>query len=125
MELIKKIWDKPIKTVAEPNHRNLQLIYTPQLDKGMKDFTFLISTLYPLNGQTDFHTHPVDEMILILSGRGEAIIEEEHYELEPGMVIYAPAGVQHQCKNYAAESMKMACYYISSLPDEVIENLKG
>ncbi|CEO87738.1 MAG: cupin domain-containing protein [Dysgonamonadaceae bacterium] len=123
MDYFKKIQETASKTVAEPNKRNLQVVYTPQNDEGVQDFTLLISTLYPLNGQTDFHTHPVDEMIIIDSGKGELIIEDQHYSLEPGMVLYAPAGVRHQCKNYAAESMKMYCFYIPALPDEGVENM--
>ncbi|MBS3969411.1 MAG: cupin domain-containing protein [Clostridia bacterium] len=124
MDFVKKVFEIACKTVPEPDKRNLQLVYTPQQDEEMENFTFLMSTLYPLTGQTDFHIHPVDEMILIITGKGEAIIEDKHYDLEPGSVIYAKAGVQHQCKNYSAESMKMACFYIPALPDELIKKIK-
>ncbi|MGI6065752.1 MAG: cupin domain-containing protein [Bacillota bacterium] len=123
MESFKKIWEVATKTVPEPNKRNLQVVYTPQLDEGVQNFTYLVSTLYPLNGQTDFHTHPVDEMIIIQSGHGELVIEDKTYVLEPGMVLYAPAGVRHQCKNYAAETMRMHCVYMPALPDESVKKI--
>ena len=123
MKNIKTLWECLGKTVPAPYTRNLQIVYTPQMDPGMKDFTFLISTLYPVDGQTDYHIHPVDEMILILSGRGEAIMGEEKTTIEPGSVIYAPTGVRHQCKNYSDESMRMACFYIPALPDDAVNKI--
>lgn len=43
--------------------------------------------------------HPWDQVILLISGRVEAIIgepgHEEHYEMGPGWLIYIPANVPH------------------------------
>lgn len=122
MKHVKKVWEAPGKTMTEPYTRNIQVIYTPQHDDGMRDYTFLIANLYPVDGQTGYHTHPVVEMILILSGRGEGRVGDEKCLLEPGTVLYAPAGVFHECKNTSDESMKLACYFTPALPDEVIEN---
>ncbi|MBZ4687581.1 MAG: hypothetical protein PWQ96_1557 [Clostridia bacterium] len=59
MDFIKKLLKLLCKTVPEPDKRNLQLVYTPQDDEGMENFSFLMSTLYPLNGQTDFTPIPL------------------------------------------------------------------
>lgn len=116
MEYVKRIQDIPLKQVPAPDLRNLQVVYDPQFDEGCKDFTFLVSTLYPINGQTDYHIHPVDEMILICSGYGEVIVEGNATPIQKGSVLYAPAGIRHQCKNFSSETMQMACFYIPALP---------
>ncbi len=123
MEYVKKIHELPLKQIPEPYKRNLQLVYTPQFDEGCQDFTLLISTLYPIDGQTDYHVHPVDEVIIICSGHGELIVEGESYPIETGSVLYAPAGVKHQCKNYSSETMQMVCFYIPALP--TADKIKG
>jgi mannose-6-phosphate isomerase-like protein (cupin superfamily) len=83
----------------------------------------MISTLYPIDGQTDYHVHTVDELMLICSGYGEFIIGEQSYKIEAGFVLYAPAGKKHQCKNCSSETMQMACFCIPSL--QTVDKMKG
>ena len=42
MDSVKKVFKIACKTVPEPNMRNLQLVYTPQQDEEMENFTFLL-----------------------------------------------------------------------------------
>jgi quercetin dioxygenase-like cupin family protein len=119
----KRLWKIPSKKVAPPNERNLQILYSPQQDQKVANATFLMSTLAPHTGQTGVHTHPVDEIIYVITGRGEGEDEGKTFMLAPGTIIYAPAGVKHNCKNYSDESMQMYCVYVPALPDEVVKNL--
>jgi quercetin dioxygenase-like cupin family protein len=121
MKKVKKLWEIPGKTVPEPYHRNAQVIYTPQYDEGVGDFSFLSVTLYPIDGDTNWHTHPVDEMIYIVTGRGEAKVGDEKTVAEPGTIVYAKAGTYHQIQNFADQSMQMVCYFTPALPKELID----
>lgn len=123
MKKVKKLWEIPGKTLPEPYKRNVQVVYTPQNDEGIRDFTFLVVNLYPVDGQTDYHTHPVDEMIYIISGWGEAIVDGEKHPLEPGTIIYAPKGTMHQCRNLSDTAMHMACYFTPSLPKDALDRM--
>ena len=119
----KRLWKIPSKKISPPNERNLQILYSPQQDQKAANATFLMSTLAPHIGQTGAHKHPVDEIIYVITGRGEGNEDGKTFDLVPGTIIYAPAGVEHNCRNYADESMQMYCVYVPALPDEVVRNL--
>ncbi len=119
----KRLWKIHSKKVAPPNERCLQIIYTPQRDEKVANATFLMSTLAPHTGQTGVHTHVVDEIIYVITGRGEGEDDGKSFELVPGTIIYAPAGVKHNCRNFSDESMQMFCVYVPALPDEIVNNL--
>lgn len=109
--------------IEPPKERFLQILFSPQLDKNIENFTALMSTIAPRSGQTGLHTHPVDELIYIITGRGEGEEDKKTFNIEPGTIIYAKAGVPHNCKNYSDVTMQMFCVYIPALPNQVVENI--
>jgi len=119
----KRVWEIGSFKVESPNERSLQILFSPQIDKGIKDTTVLMSTIVPHTGTTGAHTHDVDEIIYILTGRGLGVEGRETYDLEPGTVIYAPAGVEHECRNLGDDSMQLFCVFIPALPDEAVERI--
>ena len=116
----KKLWEIPSYKVDPPNERTLQVIYSPQIDKGIKDVTVLMSILFPHGGRSGLHTHTVDEIMYIITGRGEGVEGDDIFEIEPGTIIYAPAGVKHECRNFSDETMQILCIYVPSLSNEVV-----
>jgi len=118
--------DIPSKIIPEPYNRSLQLILDKTDGENVGDFTFLLSTLFPYEGKTDYHTHPVDELIYICSGYGYSLNEkEEKTPIKTGSVIYAKAGKKHQCVNESPETMRMACTYIPALPAEAVKKIRS
>jgi len=117
----KKAWEIPSYKVSPPNERSLQILYSPQIDKGIKDITVLMSTLFPHTGRSGLHTHDVDEIMYIITGRGEGVEEDKVFDIQPGTIIYAPAGVRHECRNFSDETMQILCVYVPSLPDDVVD----
>lgn len=109
--------------IDPPKERSLQILFSPQIDKGMENCTILMSTLVPCHGRTGVHTHPVDEFIYIISGRGEGEEEGKVYDLVPGTIIYAPAEKKHDCRNFSNEPMQMLCIYVPSLSGEKVSNI--
>ena len=51
--------------IDSPKERSLQIQFSPQIDKGMENYTILMSTLVPHRGETGIHTYPVDEVIYV------------------------------------------------------------
>lgn len=51
------------------------------------------------DGQIKPHTHETLEVFYIISGQGEALINDQWLACGAGDVIYAPAGVVHSIKN--------------------------
>jgi quercetin dioxygenase-like cupin family protein len=113
------------KVVPEPYKRSLQLILNKTDGDNVGDFTFLLSTLFPYEGKTDMHTHPVDELIYITSGYGYSLKKDEKTPIQAGSFIYAKAGEEHQCVNESNETMRLVCIYIPALPDEVIQKIRS
>lgn len=121
-----RLWEIPSFKVDPPNERALQIIFSPQVNKGIKDTTVLMSTIFPHTGRTGLHTHPVDEIMYVITGRGKGEEAGKTFKIEPGTIIYAPAGVEHECRNLGDETMQIFCVYIPSLPDEIVEKfVKG
>ena len=119
----KRLWEIGSYKVDPPNERSLQILHSPQVDKGVPNFTLLMSTIAPHTGQTGMHTHPVDEFIYVITGRGEGEEEGKTFTIEPGTIIYAPAGVKHDCRNYSDQTMQMLCVYVPALPDEAVDRI--
>lgn len=119
----------PTKKTDKPNERSLQILYSLSPDSARRGFrdqhdaTVLVSTIYPHGGRTGVHTHPVDELICVISGRGYGKEQEDRFAIEPGTVIYAPANVEHDCVNLSNETMKLLCVYLPALPQQTVEQL--
>lgn len=124
----KRLWKIGSCKVGPPNERVLQLIFSPQMDKGIKDCTVLMATLVPYTGRSGLHTHSVDEIMHVITGRGKGVEGDKTFAIEPGTIIYMPAGVQHECRNFGDDTMQIFCVYISSLSnkqiDEYVRNSK-
>lgn len=116
----KRIWEIGSYRVDPPTERALQIIFSPQTDQGIKDCTVLMSTIAPFTGTTGPHTHNGDEIMYVITGRGEGTEAGKHFKVEPGTIIYAPAGVEHECRNLGEETMRLFCVYLPSLPADKV-----
>jgi oxalate decarboxylase/phosphoglucose isomerase-like protein (cupin superfamily) len=65
----------------------------------------------------DRHNHPgAEEIIFVLSGEGEQMIEDENgqpikYTVTPGSTIYVPEGRYHSTVNIGGETMRVFVLY--------------
>jgi mannose-6-phosphate isomerase-like protein (cupin superfamily) len=107
--------------VDPPTERSLQLLFTPQVDRGIKNCTVLMASLVPRTGRSGLHSHTVDEIMYVVTGEGEMAEGGKTFKIGPGTAIYAPAGVEHESRNLGEETMQIFCVYLPSLSDEKIE----
>jgi mannose-6-phosphate isomerase-like protein (cupin superfamily) len=96
--------------VPAPNERILKVLLSPELGSTDK-FTLLLSIISPGN-TTGLHTHDVDEIMYVATGRGECIVGEEKGEFKEDTVLFAPKLVKHEVKNVGDETLKLVCFYI-------------
>ena len=99
--------------VSAPNERILKILLSPELGNTEK-FTALFSILSPEN-TIDSHTHESDELMYVISGRGEAICGDEKKEISADSIIWAPQNVKHFIKNNGDETLKLLCIFIPPL----------
>lgn len=111
--------------VAYPFERELKVILSPDTNTDIKDFTFILSTLAPNGGCTDFHLHESSgELMIFLSGSGKAWFEGKEYDIKPGTALYAPAGTIHKTLNTGNEPLAIACVFIPAISTEYIQQSK-
>jgi len=109
-----KGWEFPWAKPEPPRERYLKLIACPETT-GYEKATVLFSHIPP-GSATGMHTHPDSDEIMYLIGRGECIMDGQKEKLETDSVIFAPMGVEHECRNTSeTETLKIFCVYIPPL----------
>jgi quercetin dioxygenase-like cupin family protein len=63
------------------------------------------------------HTHPIDEVVVVVSGESEFTIGDERRSLRAGGIAFIPAGVPHSNRNAGDEALVFHCFF----PSETIE----
>jgi len=68
----------------------------------------------PINAKVDLHSHiEEEEMYYVLSGRGEVIINDELYIIEPNDLLYIPKNSQHSLQNNGTEVLILLAIFTS------------
>jgi len=81
---------------------------------GAKTISLRITDVFPGEVCTPGHTHTeCEEVIFILSGKGDIKIGEEVFPMKVGDAVYLPIGVGHLIRNTGKEVMRMACSFSS------------
>ena len=106
--------------VGKPFERELKILFSPDNDPSIKDFTLILSTLAPHGGCTDVHAHDGGELMMFISGRGKAWLDGTEYELKPGVAIYAPPGIAHKTMNTGGEPLQILCVFIPAVSNSYV-----
>lgn len=65
-------------------------------------------SFFPAGQHAPGHIHEKEEeVIYCLKGTGEAVIENKHFELKPGAVVYFPPGGLHSINNTGKDTIKL------------------
>ncbi len=81
---------------------------------GAKTISLRITDVMPGEVCTPGHAHTAcEEVIYILSGKGDIKIGEEVFPMKVGDAVYLPIGVGHLIRNTSKEVMRMACSFSS------------
>ena len=71
---------------------------------------------------TGMHTDSAEEIILILSGRAEAIVGDERGELSAGGLGLVPALVPHDVRNVGEETVRVVGFFSSGTVVSVFDD---
>ena len=77
----------------------------------------VVTDLGANGGRNSLHSHTVDELIHIVTGKGYAKVGNETVDIKDGSVLYVKANVIHQQVNESSEPMRMFCVFIPSPSD--------
>ncbi len=105
----------------------LALTVGPEVN-GAQQFSGGIVTVAPGGGHAR-HNHPgAEEIILVMSGRGEQMVEDDDgtpitVEVTPGTTVYVPESRYHSTLNIGTETMTLFVVYSPAGPELALRDL--
>ena len=106
-QLVVKLWKKRGEVKDAPYKREIVPIFGPEPEfAGIEELNANVTYIEPHSG-TNYHSHVIGEIIWIVSGRGEVLLGDEKYDIEPDMVVFLPKGVFHCVRNNSPETLKL------------------
>lgn len=103
MELVHGWLEEGVRVPA-PYARTIKVLLAPDRH-GVAELTASFALVDP-NSQTDAHTHDRPELMLVMGGRGEAVVGEVVHPIEPDVLVWVEAGEWHELRNTGAETLK-------------------
>ena len=93
---------------------------------GAERMSFGMVVLSPGKGH-ERHNHPeADEVIFVVSGEGEQMLDDEPaVSVRPGASIYIPQGVFHSTVNTGWEPLRLIIVYTPAGPERVLREIPG
>jgi oxalate decarboxylase/phosphoglucose isomerase-like protein (cupin superfamily) len=72
------------------------------------------------------HNHPgVEEILYVISGTGEQLVENERKTVGPGTLVHIPPDVYHETINTGWEEMKILAIYAPPGPEKELREMPG
>jgi quercetin dioxygenase-like cupin family protein len=110
MKIIKmsEVKKEPTTTPMFTGTVNMQTFVGPDLSKR-----FLIREVhFPKSVKNKFHTHTIEQVLIVTEGKGIVATEKEEITVTPGDIIYIPAGEVHW--HGAADGFTFSHLYVMS-----------
>lgn len=98
---------KDIVKLAQQND-----FFRKELVTGKHSQVVLMSV--PVGGEIGMEAHRVDQILVFVSGQGQAIVDGETSAVHEGYLVFVPAGVQHNFKNTGSDELKLFTIYAPS-----------
>lgn len=108
-----------IKKLAKENTDFRRVLYTGK-------YSQIVAMCIPVGEDIGEEVHPnVDQILIIIDGEGEAILNGEAKIVKEHDVIFVPAGVTHNIKNTDDEELKLFTVYAPpEHPDGTVHKTK-
>ena len=92
--------------------RDLRWLFTPE-KKLSEAFSMNVVIIKPGFTVKPAHSHPEkEEVVYITSGKGEAYIDGEVYDIHAGTAVLFQKKSVHMLRNTGDEDMKVACFFV-------------
>jgi mannose-6-phosphate isomerase-like protein (cupin superfamily) len=122
--LVAKSWDVDFLSTAPPYERQRQVLFSSKI-QGITS-TAIGTVTIPPGGQSDAHVHErSDEFWISTKGHGKVIVDGSEVEIEPGIVVCAPAKSKHQIINTGKETLHAYWVVSPAGPEEDILKMMG
>lgn len=113
------MYAEDIKKITKENTNFRTVLYTGK-------YTQIVAMSIPVGGDIGEEVHPnTDQIIFIVDGDGEAILNGETRRIEEHDVVFVPAGTTHNFKNIDDEELKLFTVYAPpEHPDGTVHKTK-
>lgn len=100
--------DVPFYWLGEIENNTLRRIKVVLSSKHMR----IHVGIFPGKQSGSKHVHEnSEEVVFVIKGKGEVIINDKSYTIMPGSLVYTPPGVPHQYKNTGEEELILFAVY--------------
>ncbi len=104
-----------VVAVRKSHGRNSRLLLT-ELEMGARGYALGEHTM-DTGGMTPPHVHEGEqEAMFFIAGSGWGRVGDEVYDLKPGVLMFAPAGQEHEIRNTGTEPLRFVWVYSPPLP---------
>jgi mannose-6-phosphate isomerase-like protein (cupin superfamily) len=100
LPLSRDLRDCPVETTGD---RKFRVLFGPGRDCAVA--TQFVGEIPP--GRAPDHSHPYDEVVLVLQGTGIAHAGDEEREVSAGSCVHLPPGMRHCMENTGQEVMRV------------------
>lgn len=113
------MYAEDIKKITKKNTNFRTVLYTGKLAQ-------IVAMSIPVGGDIGEEVHPdTDQIIFIVDGEGEAILNGETRRIEEHDIVFVPAGTTHNFKNVDDEELKIFTVYAPpEHPDGTVHKTK-
>jgi mannose-6-phosphate isomerase-like protein (cupin superfamily) len=81
-------------------------------ERCVDDITLIVEEIAP-GDRIPLHTHPINEVIVILAGVPEVTLGDDTRELGPGSDVFIPAGTLHRTRNRTTSTVRLHAMFPS------------
>lgn len=103
------MYHEDIKEIAKKNNNFREVLYTGKYSQ------LVVMSLKPSEEIGEETHEATDQMIFIVEGDGEAMVDAERFGIDEHDVVFIPAGVKHNVTNIGDDDLKL--YTIYSPPE--------
>lgn len=104
-ENISKACHFEIKKLAKQNNNFRKVIFTGKYSQ------FVVMSIDP-GEEIGEEVHPyTDQILFLITGEGQAIIEDQPSDFKRGDAVFVPAGIKHNFVNTGNEALKLYTVY--------------
>lgn len=119
MKEVKYMYAEDIKKLTKENTNFRTVLHTGKQAQ-------IVAMCIPVGGDIGEEVHPtIDQILFILDGEGEAILDGETRIIGEHDVVFVPAGTTHNFKNTGDEELKLFTVYAPpEHPDGTVHKTK-
>jgi len=102
--------------VPAPNARSIQVLFAPDV-RDVEELTFSLVQIEPGAG-TDYHVHDRPELIHIVAGTGQAVVDDNEFDVAAGDVLYLRRGEWHKISAVGSDQLHLATVFTPGVSAE-------